>query len=102
MFKTVTVQVIAPQEPATDAHGNAVCELGAAEDVAGVLPQPGGSADISASRPDGAVVSMRSLRRCLIRYGGRAYRVIGDPQPYLAGNCPGQFDRAVECEAVDG
>ena len=31
MFKTVTVQVIARQEPATDAHGNAVCELGAAE-----------------------------------------------------------------------
>lgn len=111
MFSTVTVEVVAPLEPATDAHGNAVHELGKAVEVAGVLPQPAGPADLSADRPEGARVAMtfhwpkadrRSLRRCLVRYGGRIYRVIGDPLPFAAGNCPGQFDRAVACEAVDG
>lgn len=111
MFSTATVEVIAPLEPVTDSHGNAVHTLGEAVPVAGVLPQPGGTADLEAARPEGVRVAMtfhwpkgdrRCLRRCLVRYGGRTYRVIGDPQPFLGANCPGPFDRAVECEACDG
>lgn len=43
-----------------------------------------------------------SLRDCQIRYGGREYPVIGDPQPYLDANCPGEWNRAVECGVCDG
>ena len=98
MLSAVTVEVIAPLEPATD-------------EVPGVLPQPGGTSDLSEDRPEGVEVAMtfhwpksdrRSLRRCLVRYGGRTYRVVGDPQPYVDANCPGRFYRAVACEAADG
>ena len=82
-----------------------------AETVANVLPQPGATSDLDASRPEGARVAMtfhfpksyaKSLKGCTVTYGGRDYRVIGDPQPYLDANTPGEWDRAAECEAVDG
>ena len=44
----------------------------------------------------------RSLKGCSVRYGGRTYAVVGDPQPYLDANCPGEWNRAVGCEACDG
>lgn len=109
MFPTFEVRVIAPppreRGPAWDSP-RAERESRA---VSGVLPQPGGSSDLEAARPDGVRVAMTfhwpkadraSLKGCRIEYGGREYRVIGDPQPYAF--APGPFDRAVETEAVDG
>lgn len=81
------------------------------ETVADVLPQPGATSDLDASRPEGARIAMtfhwpkgygKPLKGCRVSYGGREYRVVGDPQPYLDANTPGEWDMAVECEAVDG
>lgn len=111
LIKGVSVEVLRPSAPAVDAHGNEVCGGTVVETVADVLPQPGGTADLAASRPDGVTVAMtfhfpkayaEPLRGCSVRYGAREYAVIGDPQPYLDGNCPGAWNRAVECEACDG
>lgn len=105
------VEVLRRNGTGVDAHGNEVKGEWVPEPVVNVLPQPGGTADLEASRPDGVTVSMTfhfpktytaSLRDCLIRYGGRQFSVIGDPQPYVEANCPGEWNRAVECGACDG
>ena len=105
------VEVIRPGTPTADAHGNEVAGQPTREQVGNVLPQPGGTSDLEASRPDGVAVSMTfhfpkaytaSLRGCSVSYGGREYPVIGDPQPYLDENTPGDWNRSVECGACDG
>ncbi len=111
VFETVTVEVSRPGETTTDVHGNVVAGEWSTESVTGVLVAPGATADLESSRPEGARVDMTfhfpksytaSLKGCLVTCGERAYRVIGDPQPYAEGNTPGPWGRAVECEAVDG
>ena len=111
LIKGVPVEVLRPSAPAVDAHGNEVAGEPTVETVQNVVPQPGGTADLAASRPDGVTVAMtfhfpktyaEPLRGCSVRYGGREYAVVGDPQPYLDGNCPGDWNRAVECGACDG
>ncbi len=105
------VEVLRRSTDAVDAHGNEVPGEWVSEPVANVLPQPGATSDLEASRPNGVTVSMTfhfpktysaSLRGCLIRYGGREYKVIGDPQTYLDANCPGEWNRTVECVVCDG
>lgn len=105
------VEVLRRSTGAVDAHGNDVPGEWVSEPVANVIPQPGATSDLEASRPNGVTVSMTfhfpktysaSLRGCLIRYGGREYSVIGDPQQYLDANCPGEWNRAVECGVCDG
>lgn len=82
-----------------------------AEQVAGVLPKPGATADLDPDRPDGTRVDMtfhfpwgyaKPLRGCSIQYGGATYRVIGDPQRPDQSITPGPFGMKVETEAVDG
>lgn len=105
------VEVLRRSTGAVDAHGNEVPGEWVSEPVANVLPQPGATSDLEASRPNGVTVSMTfhfpktytaSLRGCMIMYGGREYTVIGDPQPYLDENCPGEWNRPVECGVCDG
>ena len=105
------VEVLRRKPGAVDAHGNEVPGELVSEPVANVLPQQGATSDLDASRPNGVTVSMTfhfpktytaSLRDCLIRYGGREFSVIGDPQPYVEANCPGDWNRAVECGVCDG
>lgn len=105
------VEVLRRSTGAVDAHGNEVPSEWVSEPVANVLPQPGATSDLDSSRPNGVTVSMTfhfpktytaSLRGCLIRYGGREYPVIGDPQTYLDANCPGEWNRPVECGVCDG
>lgn len=105
------VEVLRRSTGAVDAHGNDVPGELASEPVANVLPQPGATSDLEASRPNGVTVSMTfhfpktytsSLRGCMIRYGGRKFSVIGDPQPYVEASCPGEWNRAVECGVCDG
>lgn len=81
------------------------------EEVA-VLVAPGSTADLDASRPNGAQVALTlhfpktwsgaPLKGAHITVRGRRYRVVGDPQPYTAANTPGRFNMPVEVEAVDG
>lgn len=110
LFRTAAVTVTRPVRVGTDRLGSPVTEP-EAEEVGGVLPQPGATSDLDASRPEGARADMtfhfpkgygRPLKGCTVSYGGRDYRVVGDPQPYVEGNVPGAFSLAVETERVDG
>ena len=77
-----------------------------------VLVAPGSTADLDASRPNGAQVALTlhfpkawsgaPLKGALVTVRGRRYRVVGDPQPYTTANTPGRFNMPVEVEAVDG
>lgn len=105
------VEVLRPGAPSTDAHGNEVCGEPTSEVVANVLPQPGSTEDLEASRPEGVTIAMtfhfpksyaKPLKGCSVRYAGREYSVIGDPQPYVEPNCPGDWNRPVECGACYG
>lgn len=112
MLRGETVVVARPTAGAMDAHGNLVPGGTESECVERVLPQPGGTEFLSASRPEGARVDMTfhfpkgyagpSLKGAVILRGGRRYAVIGDPQPFPAANCPTPWSMAVECEACDG
>lgn len=73
------VEVLRRNGTSVDAHGNEVPGEWAPEAVANVLPQPGATTDLDASRPNGVTVSMTfhfpktytaSLRDCLIRLEG--------------------------------
>lgn len=110
LIKGTSVTVSRRERTGTDRYNSPVYET-VEERVDGVLPQPGGSSDLDASRPEGVRVAMtfhfpksyaKSLKGCAVAYAGREYRVIGDPQPFLGADTPGEWDRAVECEAVDG
>lgn len=110
LIRGTEVTVIGRRAVGTDRYGATVYE-DVAETVAGVLPQPGATSDLDATRPEGARIAMtfhwpkgygKPLKGCRVAYGGREYRVVGDPQPYLDANTPGEWDMAVECEAVDG
>lgn len=111
LLSGVTVTVLRRERSGTDAHGNPAYGEWTGTEVGNVLPQPGGTSDLDASRPEGAKVDMtfhfpkayaEPLKGCRLSYAGRTYRVIGDPQPYLDGLTPGEWDRPVETEAVHG
>lgn len=76
-----------------------------------VLVQPGSTADLDATRPNGVEVVFtlhfpktytKSLQDCRIEVRGKQYEVVGDPQPYTATNTPGAWNLPVEVKRVDG
>ena len=82
--------------------------------VSDVLVQPGVSADLEASRPEGVTVAFTlhfpktfggSLEGCEIElpepWFGR-YRVIGNPSRYMRENTPTRWDFPVEVERAYG
>ena len=83
-----------------------------AEEVAGVLVQPGSTAGAEEQgRPDATAARVTlhfpkgygtSLRGCRVRVRGEVYRVVGDPVPYEAANCPGPWWYEAEAARVDG
>lgn len=110
LLASTSVTVIRQIENGTDPFGAPVTET-EQEAVAGVLPQPGSTSDLDASRPEGKRVDMtfhfprgygKPLKGCSIQYGGETYRVVGDPQPCMSEITPGPFGLAVETERVDG
>lgn len=73
--------------------------------------QPGATADLDATRPNGASVSYTlhfpktyegELRGCSVEVRGREYAIIGDPQRYMLENTPGAYNMAVEVGRTDG
>ena len=81
------------------------------EDVQNVLVYPGATADLEASRPNGASVDMtlhfpksygRDLDGCTVVVRGVEYRVVGAPQRYAPDLTPGDWNMAVEVSRVDG
>ena len=111
LISGVAVEVMRRSAAGKDAHDTAVKNEWTAETVENVLPQLGATSDLEAARPNGVEVVMtfhfpktyeQSLRGCRVKYLGVEYAVVGDPQPYLSENCPGDWNRTVECEACDG
>lgn len=110
LISGVDVTVTRRERAGTDRY-NAPVYKDVEETVGNVLPQPGSTTDLDASRPEGVRVAMtfhfpkgygKRLKGATVAYGGREYRVVGDPQPYLAANVPGEWGMPVETEAVDG
>lgn len=81
------------------------------EQVSDVLVQPGSTADLDATRPNGVEVAFtlhfpktyaKSLQACRVEVREKSYEVVGDPQPYTASNTPGDWNLPVEVKRVDG
>ncbi len=80
-------------------------------EVVDALVQPGSTADLDATRPNGVEVVFtlhfpksytKSLQGCHVEVRNDVYEVIGDPQPYTEDNTPGTWNRPVEVKRVDG
>lgn len=112
LLPKTTVTVLRPNlTGATDPFGDPVEGEPVEEAVGGVLITPGATADLDASRPDGVRVAYtihfpkgygKSLRGCSVVIGGKPYRIVGDPKPYMDEGTPGPWAMAAEVEAVDG
>ena len=112
LLPKISVTVLRPNPTAaTDPFGAPVGSEPVEETVDGVLITPGATADLDPSRPEGVRVAYtahfpkgygKSLRGCSVVIGGKAYRIIGDPKPYMEDGTPGPWSMAAEVEAVDG
>lgn len=106
-----TVTVVSFEEGGRDAM-NAPVLREVAEEVADVLVCPGATSDVSASnRPDGTSAAYTlhfpktfsgSLRGCDVVVRGERLRIVGDPRPYTAENCPTRWWMQAEAVRVDG
>lgn len=72
---------------------------------------PGSTSSLGAERPNGFTVAYalhvpkgfgRPLRGARAVVRGEEYSVLGDPQPYDEGACPGGFSMPVEVARADG
>ena len=81
------------------------------EAVGNVLVQPGPTADLDASRPDGVSVAYTlqipksftaSLRGCAGEVRGERFDVVGDPRAWPDDLTPGEWNRTCEVGRVDG
>ena len=80
--------------------------------VQNVIVTPGATSDVlDSTRPDGTRVAFTlgfpksftaPLRGCRVTVRGIECAVVGDPQPYTAGNVPGVWNYTAEVERVDG
>ena len=110
------VTVLVPVEGPADRFGNPTRAGLVRVGVEDMIVQPGATADLEASRPEGASVALtlhfpkawggKSLRGCEVeiadgRWAG-TYRVVGDPKPYDPDSTPTRWDMPVEVEACDG
>ena len=114
MISGTRVTVVRPRSMGVDRLGLPFYGEPEREPVDNVLVQPGATADMDASRPEGVTVALtlhfpkeygQPLKGCSVElpepWAG-TYRVIGDPRPYMVENTPGPWDRPVEVEAADG
>lgn len=115
MISGRTAQVRLRNRDERDGFGNDV-ESYAEPVPVHVLVQPGTCKDLDATRPEGVRVALtlhfpkdwsgdlRGAKVALDAPWEGEYRVIGDPKPYDAQNCPTDipWNMPVEVEAVDG
>lgn len=106
-----TVGVLRREKLGADRYGMAEWGGWEREDVAPVLFSPGASVDLAEGRPEGKRIDAtfhfprgygKSLKGCRIAYAGREWAVVGDPQPYMERNTPGEWTLPVGVEAVYG
>ena len=113
-MRSTTVTVLRPNVAGTDRFGEPVAGVPTEELVENVLVAPGATTDLDATRPDGVTVALTlhfpktwtgDLRGCEVvlpaPWDG-AYRVIGEPKPYMDANTPTAWHMPVEVEAVHG
>lgn len=113
MLSGIAVTVLRPVEGAADRLGNPTHTY-VPETVADVLVQPGVTDDLDADRPEGDTAALTlhfpktyagTLRGCAVvlppPWEGE-WRVVGDPLPYMAANCPTRWNRAVQVVMADG
>ena len=106
-----TVTVVLRVENGRDAFNMPVWDE-AAQDVDNVLVAPASTEDLAGlGRPDGdetVIVAhfpktwSGSLRGAVLVVDGRRFEVVGDPQPYMAANTPGAWNRPVHARLVEG
>lgn len=114
MISGTEVAVLRPGAPTVDRFGNEVPGEPTRETVGDVLVVPGATEDMEASRPEGVTVAFtlhfpkgyeKSLEGCSVElpapWAG-AYRVVGDPRPYMDANTPTRWHMPVEVEAAHG
>lgn len=108
-MRGATVTVLRPSAPTRDAYGRLVPGTPTPTDVADVLYAPAQTADFTddddATFKGGDGMSEvfhfpktwgESLAGCSIRTpDGAEWDVVGDPQPYMADNCPTRWNRKV-------
>lgn len=79
--------------------------------VENVVVEPGSSAELDASRPEGAVIAYTlrfpksfdsSLKGCEIEVRGDECRVVGEARRYTDSNVPGEWNLIAEVERVEG
>jgi hypothetical protein len=109
-----TVSVALRDGTDRDSFGNEIESYAEPVDVANVLVARGACEDLDSSRPEGVRVALTlhfpktwtgRLRGAKVTLTGEyagSYSVIGDPMPYQAELCPGDWNMPVEVEAVDG
>jgi hypothetical protein len=114
MISGTTVTVLRPTAPTVDRFNDEVPGQPDREVVENVLVVPGETAELAASRPEGARVALTlhfpkaytaSLRGCSVELAAPwagTYRVIGDPRPYMDANTPTPWNRPVEVEVAHG
>ena len=114
MISGVTVTVNRRTASGTDRLGNATYTDLPPESVGNVLVAPVSTEDMEAARQAGYTLACtlhfpksytESLRGATVTlpapYGG-TYRVVGDPKPYMAENCPTPWNRPVNVEVAHG
>lgn len=105
------IQLLVSRKEAFDEFGNERDEYGWPQTVSNVLVAPASSQDLGAERPDGDATVMTFhfpktyigiLKGCLIRWRGKWWKVIGDPQPYAEDSTPWMWNRPVQARLVEG
>lgn len=114
-MRGTSVVVLTPVAGADDRFGNATETYGRTT-VSDVLVAPGSTADLDASRTEGATVAFTlhfpktfdgPLEGCLVELpqpwsAGNPYRVVGCPAPYMDANTPTRWHMQAEVEAAHG
>lgn len=109
LLATETVIVVSPSIEYDDLGEPTYGEPERVE-VPGCIVQPGATADLDATRPNGVTVAFTvympdagfSLRGCSVELRGEPYAVVGDPKPCTPANVPGGRNLTVEVTATDG
>lgn len=109
LFAPETVTVVSAAEVLDDL-GERV-SVTETQTEAEVLVQPGATADMDATRPEGITVAYTlhfpktwtaPLRGCSCLVRGERCQVVGDPKPFTAANTPGEYSMPVEVTRADG
>ena len=114
MLRGVTVTVLRPNKVGTDRLNNPVYGTPSRDVVENVLIAPSTTEDLEAARQQGVTLAMTlhfpkeytsSLKGCKVVLPAPwsdTFRVVGDPMPYMAENCPTPWNRPVNVEVAHG